>query len=168
MENTTQTLDRPSNNNTKIKRIMLLLTLVVVTLAGTWYYLWIRNRVSTDDAFITGHIHQVSSRVPGFIDQVLVTDNQQVRQGQVLIKLDDRDYRVAVKAAASALEEAGANWASARISVPLTLTQTEARVGGGQGGGTGLNQVPQGARREHQVGPPSSGPGPGALQPGQT
>ncbi|MBF0475282.1 MAG: HlyD family secretion protein [Deltaproteobacteria bacterium] len=134
MENTTQAINHPAKNNTKIKRVMLLLIVVIMTSAGIWYYLWIRNRVSTDDAFITGHIHQVSSRVPGFIDQVLVADNERVRQGQVLVKLDDRDYRVAVEAAEAALEEAGANWASARISVPLTLTQTEAKVGGARAG----------------------------------
>lgn len=64
---------------------------------------------STDDAYVSADTTMVSSRVPGYINQVLVTDNQSVHAGQLLATLDDRDFRVAL---ASAKAKAGAALAS--------------------------------------------------------
>ncbi|MBX2987436.1 MAG: HlyD family secretion protein [Bdellovibrionaceae bacterium] len=54
---------------------------------------------STDDAFVKAHIHTVSARIPGTVQEVLVDDNQIVKKGDVLVKLDPRDYEVQIKAA---------------------------------------------------------------------
>jgi membrane fusion protein (multidrug efflux system) len=51
---------------------------------------------STDDAYVGGDVTVMAPKVAGFITQIAVTDNQPVRRGDLLIKLDDRDYRAAL------------------------------------------------------------------------
>jgi membrane fusion protein (multidrug efflux system) len=51
---------------------------------------------STDDAYITGHEHPVSFRVSGTISEVLVDDNQLLKQGDPIARLDPRDFEVAL------------------------------------------------------------------------
>ncbi|QLY26335.1 HlyD family secretion protein [Bdellovibrio sp. KM01] len=54
---------------------------------------------STDDAFVKAHLHTVSPRIVGTVLEVMVQDNQHVKKGDVLVRLDKRDYEVQVKAA---------------------------------------------------------------------
>jgi membrane fusion protein (multidrug efflux system) len=51
---------------------------------------------STDDAYTTGHVHSISTRVAGTVIEVAVDDNEPVKKGQVLVRLDPRDFQVAV------------------------------------------------------------------------
>jgi membrane fusion protein (multidrug efflux system) len=63
----------------------------------------------SNDGNTTGHIHNISSRVTGTVIAVLVDDNEFVRQGQVLVQLDPRDYQVKVdEARASYLKDKAA------------------------------------------------------------
>ena len=63
----------------------------------------------TDDAYVTGHLHNISTRINGVITDVLVNDNQFVHEGDVLVKLDPMEY-VALEAAAKAnMETAQSN-----------------------------------------------------------
>ena len=55
----------------------------------------------TDDAYVTGHLHDISSRINGVVTDVLVNDNQFVHEGDVLVKLDPMEY-LALEAAAQA------------------------------------------------------------------
>lgn len=80
---------------------------------GIPWYLYSRNYISTDDAFIEGHIVPVSSRVAGYAVNVYVNDNQFVHQGDLLVKLDPRDYEVRVQQAQAAGEAAGARFSGA-------------------------------------------------------
>ena len=59
---------------------------------------------STDDAYVGGDITVIAPKVAGFIDQVAVTDNQRVSAGELLVKLDDRDYRAALARAEAAVQ----------------------------------------------------------------
>ena len=68
-----------------------LVVLVIVTIVGVRYWLYARSHESTDDAFIDGHIIQISPKVSGYIARVYVTDNQQVKAGDLLAELDARD-----------------------------------------------------------------------------
>jgi membrane fusion protein, multidrug efflux system len=58
---------------------------------------------STDDAYVGGEVTVIGPKVAGFIADVAVTDNQAVRAGDLLVKLDDRDYRAALAKAAAAV-----------------------------------------------------------------
>jgi membrane fusion protein (multidrug efflux system) len=88
---------------------------VVVTSAATAFGLlahhwWMVGRFiqSTDDAYVGGDVTVIAPKVAGFISQIAVTDNQAVRAGDLLVKLDDRDYRAALEKAEAdvAMQEA--------------------------------------------------------------
>ena len=75
--------------------IAVLLGLVLAMLWGVYYFTSGRFVVSTDDAYVQAHSTIVASRVSGYISAVLVDDDQPVRAGQVLARIDDRDFRAA-------------------------------------------------------------------------
>jgi membrane fusion protein (multidrug efflux system) len=78
-----------------------------IGLGAAWYgYDWWtigRFIQSTDDAYVGGDITVVAPKVAGFITQVAVTDNQEVHAGDLLVKLDDRDYRASLARAVAAV-----------------------------------------------------------------
>jgi len=78
------------------------------------------DRESTDDAQVDGHITPMASKVYGRVSQVLVDDNQSVKAGQVLVKIDPRDYQAAVDQAKAALLLAESEARSAGVDVPRT------------------------------------------------
>src|SRR5437870_1466402 len=73
---------------------------LAITLGGVGYgrYWWSVGRFieSTDDAYAGGNVTAVSPHVAGFVAQILVTDNQHVTAGQLLIRLDARDFQAAL------------------------------------------------------------------------
>lgn len=101
-------------------RLLLLAggALFLAVLAGL--FLFYRNRESTDDAQVDGHITQISSKVYGRVGEVLVNDNQQVKAGETLVKLDPRDLQAAVDQAKAQLALAESDARSAGIDVPRT------------------------------------------------
>jgi len=82
------------------KRHKAFVILLIVAIAGGWFGLrwWIRGQthIETDNAFIEARTVPISFKVPGTVKRVLVSDNQLVRQGDLLVELDDQDYRVEV------------------------------------------------------------------------
>jgi membrane fusion protein, multidrug efflux system len=82
------------------------LVFVLLTGAGSYgRYWWETGRFleSTDDAYVGGDVTVIASRVSGFVAEVLVTDNQKVRAGDLLLRIDDRDYRAALARAEAAV-----------------------------------------------------------------
>jgi membrane fusion protein (multidrug efflux system) len=75
------------------------LVLGLLLIGGILYWLHERNFESTDDAYTTAHIHEISARVAGTVENVNVDDNQFVTGGQTLVVLDQRDFKVAVEQA---------------------------------------------------------------------
>jgi len=63
----------------------------------------------TDDAYVTGHLHDISTRINGVVTDVLVDDNQFVHQGDVLVKLDPMEYQALEAAAQADLATAQSN-----------------------------------------------------------
>jgi membrane fusion protein (multidrug efflux system) len=84
---------------TPLKIWSLVIVAAILIVFGTIYFIYASHHETTDDAYTTGHIHNISSRVTGTVIAVLVDDNQFVKQGQVLVQLDPRDYQVKVDAA---------------------------------------------------------------------
>jgi membrane fusion protein, multidrug efflux system len=91
---------------------------VLAALIGLFFYY--RNRESTDDAQVDGHITQISSKVYGRVAAVLVTDNQEMKAGEILVKLDPRDYQAALDQAKAQLALAESDARSAGVDVPRT------------------------------------------------
>jgi membrane fusion protein (multidrug efflux system) len=84
--------------------------------------LYYRNRESTDDAQVDGHITPIAAKISGRVQDVLVNDNEAVKAGQVLLKIDPRDYQAAVDQAQAALDVAESDAVSAGADVPRTKT----------------------------------------------
>ncbi|MCX5717260.1 MAG: HlyD family secretion protein [Nitrospirae bacterium] len=73
-------------------------------IAGFFYVRYKSTHISTDDAFIDGRIHTISSKVPGTIKNIYVNDNQFVRKGDILLEIDSEDYGLRTKEALSGLD----------------------------------------------------------------
>jgi membrane fusion protein (multidrug efflux system) len=99
--------------------------LLIIIAAGV--FLWVRSwdRVSTDDAQVDGHIVPVSSKIYSDVIEVLVKDNQQVKQGQVLVRLDARDYQAKADQLRAAVAVAESQAQSANVGVPLIRETTQ-------------------------------------------
>jgi membrane fusion protein, multidrug efflux system len=105
--------------NTRTKRLLLGGGAVLLgSLIGLVFYY--HNRETTDDAQVDGHITPMASKVYGRVEQVLVDDNEEVKAGQVLVKIDPRDYQAAVDQAKAALLLAESEAKSAGVDVPRT------------------------------------------------
>ncbi len=91
--------------------------LFIAAAAGYGNYYWTIGRflVSTDDAYVQAHSVLISPKVSGYISEVPVDDNQTVKAGQVIARIDPRDYH-------TALDQARANVAAAQASIE-TLNQ---------------------------------------------
>ena len=84
-----------SGRSKKTKLLVVIATAGVV-LGGAGYWLHTRNFESTDDAYTTTHVHDISARVAGYVQSIQVDDNQFVKAGQTLVELDQRDFKVAL------------------------------------------------------------------------
>jgi membrane fusion protein (multidrug efflux system) len=104
----------------------LLLGVLLIALAVGGYFLWqyLSSYESTDDAQIDGHINAISARISGHLSEVLVEDSQIVKAGDVLVRIDPRDYEVAVSKAEADLADAQASLQSARTDLPIVSTTT--------------------------------------------
>ena len=103
-------------------RKWLLWTGVVAALAVGGYFLvpWVEtemNTVNTDDAYVNGHVTMVAPRVSGQVARVLVDDNQRVKKGDLLVRLDKQPFQVqvAIRKAAVAAAEADVTAANATV-----------------------------------------------------
>ncbi len=114
---------QPPAKKRHVLRAVLIGGLVVAT-AGGWFWWHGRNRESTDDATVDGHIVPISPRISGRILQVLVDDNQHVEPGQALVTLDPSDYQTRVNQTKAALDAAIAKANAAQVTVPLTQATT--------------------------------------------
>ncbi len=101
------------------------LAVAVVSLLA--YY---HNRVSTDDAQVDGHVVPIASKIYGTVADVLIKDNQPVKAGQVLIRIDPRDYQARVDQAKAALALSEAQARAAGVGIPLTQETTDSSTSG--------------------------------------
>lgn len=79
-------------------RIGAAVAAVVLIFIAHWVYKLITTE-TTDDAFVVARVHEISSRVQGQVSEVLVSDNQKIKKGDILVRLDPREYEAAVKSA---------------------------------------------------------------------
>jgi membrane fusion protein, multidrug efflux system len=105
-----------------------LLVGLILLILGLWFYL--SGRVSTSDAQVDCHITTIAPQVPGYVFQLNIDDNVFVKQGDVLIQIDPREYQARVDESKSALLFAQAAADSAKLQVPLTQQTTVHNTGG--------------------------------------
>jgi len=90
---------------------------------GIRYFLYASSHEDTDDAYVTGYTHQISSRITGTVEEVLADDNWHVTAGQPLLKLDPRDYQVALEKDRASYVQARAQLVQASAQIPLAEAQ---------------------------------------------
>ena len=116
----------------QMKRKLILTLGCLVGLATLSYgaYAWYNavTYVSTDDAYVEGTISPVSAKVAGHVVELLVQDNQVVKKGDLLMRVDPRDFQAKREQARAAVATAEANLRAARSEVPLTREGTHAQI----------------------------------------
>jgi membrane fusion protein (multidrug efflux system) len=105
-------------------RRLLLTGAAIAALAGAAWYGWDywtvgQYLVSTDDAYVKADSTTIAPKVNGYLNQVLVTDNEHVATGQVLARIDDRDFKVALDQARADVAAAGATIASKQAQLDV-------------------------------------------------
>lgn len=118
-----------------IIRYGLIVTLVVgVVVAALWYLNYRERgqyRQSTNNAYVRADFVTISPKLGGYVEQVLVSDNQPVRRGQLLAVLDPRDYRAGVTEAQAQVAAADAGIRTARRTLDeqrASIVQADAQV----------------------------------------
>ena len=109
-------------------RFVVLAFVVVAVIVTIPIYAYYSVRESTDDAQVDGHLIPISPRISGTIIAVLVNDNQQVKAGQELVRLDRADYLVAKHQAEAQLASSHASTSESQENVPITTINTTSDV----------------------------------------
>jgi membrane fusion protein (multidrug efflux system) len=115
-------------------RLLIIGAVIVLAIGGFLLWRHLSMYESTDDAQVDAHIHPISARVSGYVIDVPVNDNQYVQKGAVLLRIDSRDYQVAVDQARADLADAQAKAREAGIHVPLTSVNTSTSLETAQAG----------------------------------
>jgi len=112
----------PEKQKPGLRRKILFAAAGVLILAGAlWFGIpWVQltlNTVSTDDAYVNGHVTFVAARVKGQVSRVLVDDNYRVRKGDLLVQLDKEPFQIAVAIKKAAVDTATADLQVAKAKV---------------------------------------------------
>jgi membrane fusion protein (multidrug efflux system) len=116
------------------KLILAVVALVVLIAAGAWFLRYKTHGQffqNTNDATIMADAVSIAPRVNGYVSQVLVGDNDDVRAGQPLLRIDARDYQAQVEQARAQIAQADASADNARASIDeqrAAITQAEAQL----------------------------------------
>src|SRR5882757_5083463 len=122
LEAAVTTLPVAAAKKPNLRKLLLTGAAIAVLAAAAWYGwdYWTVGQylVSTDDAYVKADNTTIAPKVGGYLQQVLVKDNERVRTGQVLARIDDRDFKVA-------LDQARADVAAARAAIASKQAQLE-------------------------------------------
>lgn len=113
------------------KRVLILGAVVLavpLAIFGIRYLIWSMSHEKTDDAYLAGHLHPISARVAGTVQEVLVDDNQHVSKGETLVILDPKDFQVRLDLVKAALDEASRQAATAQATIHSTSQTATAQT----------------------------------------
>ena len=122
----------PARRAQGLKRILFVLLGLGVIASSVQLYRHFAAWESTDDAEIDGYIYPVSARVSGYVTRVTVDDNQYVEAGTVLVRLDPKDYEVALANSKATLANDQASAAALETNVPITSVNTSSQLSSAQ------------------------------------
>ncbi|HKP11805.1 MAG TPA: biotin/lipoyl-binding protein, partial [Blastocatellia bacterium] len=114
----------------KRARVMLIAAIVLIVglTFGVRHFVYASAHETTDDAFVEGHIIQISPKVTGHIAKVYVTDNRHVKKGDLLAEIDSRDYEARLAQAKATELSAQSKAQAASLNVNVTSTTAGAGV----------------------------------------
>jgi membrane fusion protein (multidrug efflux system) len=118
----------PAAALTPARKRILAVAGVLALIVVVAMYLYYRNRISTDDAEVDAHVTPIASKIYGNISEILVLDNQQVKAGQILVRIDPRDSQAKVDQARAELTLAESQSTGASTEVPLAQATTTSDV----------------------------------------
>jgi len=112
------------------KTPLIIIGIIVVVLAIIGFFIWFahRNQVSTDDAYTDGNTVTMTPKVSGYVVDLYVSDNTHVKKGDLLLRIDPRDYLTAVAQARAQLALAQAQLNSARDALKIARVQYPAQL----------------------------------------
>ena len=110
------------------KRPIILVAVLVLVIAGVFFWRYLSGFESTDDAQVDVHLYPVSARISGYIVEVNVEDNQWVEAGSTLVEIDPKDYEVSLARTQAALDTSEAMAKSSNIDVPVSSVDTSSQL----------------------------------------
>ena len=132
-----------------VVRIIVLLVILSALAAGSYYaWTYFGAYESTDDAQVDGHINAISARINGYVTEVPVDDEQVVKAGDVLARIDPKDFAVALANAEADLAAAEATFESSRTDVPITSTTSSSQLSSARSGRADADAALAGAQRQ--------------------
>jgi membrane fusion protein, multidrug efflux system len=149
--------DDKKKPKSRLPIIILIVVAVLAIIGGLIYWLMTRNQESTDDAYTEGNAVSIAPKVSGYIVENHVNDNIFVHAGDLLLKIDPRDYIVArdqaranLDAALAQQETAEVDLQTTRVRAPANLAQAQAQLLQAR---ANLRQSENDSRRQHAVDP---------------
>jgi membrane fusion protein (multidrug efflux system) len=139
------------------KKPLIIVAVVVIVLAIIGFFVWFarRNEVTTDDAYTDGNVVTMVPKVSGYVVQLDIDDNSRVKKGDLLLRIDPRDYLTAKAQADAALALAIAQLQSAqealriaKVQYPAQLVTAQAQQ---QAAAAALEQAERQYARQHEV-----------------
>jgi membrane fusion protein (multidrug efflux system) len=137
--------------------IILVVVAVIAVIGGLIFWLMTRNQESTDDAYTEGNAVSIAPKVSGYVVENRINDNVFVHAGDLLLKIDPRDYVVARDEAQANLDAAIAQEASAEVDLhtthvraPANLAEAQAQLAQAR---ANLAQSENDSKRQHGVDP---------------
>jgi membrane fusion protein (multidrug efflux system) len=102
------------------KRVLVIAGLIALIALGIGGRMWYRSHyfVETENAYVSGHLHPVSSRLSGVVTRVLIEDNQAVQQGDLIAELDPTDQLAKVAQISAQIAAAGQQVLQADAQIP--------------------------------------------------
>lgn len=114
------------NNNNKRKKFAFIIFAIFIALSLIAVVIYLRYKathITTDDAYIDGRIHSISSKVTGTVKAVYVKENQSVKRGDLLLEIDPVDYEVKVKEASSGVSAEKAKLSEIETRIEVSRNQ---------------------------------------------
>ena len=149
--------DGKKNDAPRSKKPLIIVAIVVVVAAIGAGIVWFaeRNEVTTDDAYTDGDVVTMVPKVSGYVVALFVNDNSLVKKGDLLLRIDPRDYLTARAQAEAGLARAKAQLRSAedalsiaRVQYPAQLISAEAQQ---QAAAASAALAQESYRRQHEV-----------------
>jgi len=112
----------------RLPLIILAIVVVILVIAGGWYYLSTRNQETTDDAFTDGNAVTIAPQVSGYVVELNIDDNTRVKAGDLMVRIDPREFVAARDQAAATLAVAKAQAENARINLEMVRVTAPARL----------------------------------------
>jgi membrane fusion protein, multidrug efflux system len=149
--------DDKDSGKPRSKKPLIIVAVIVVVLAIVGFFFWFarRNQVTTDDAYTDGNVVEMAPKVSGYVVQLNIDDNMHVKKGDLLLRIDPRDYLTAQSQAEASLALARAQLQSAqealriaRVQYPAQLVIAQAQQ---QAAAAVLDQAQRQYARQHEV-----------------